>query len=148
VSLTAAAAVGASAYIGMGLDARQEDLSRRIAQVRAAARAARNGSAEQAVTGLRALERRKHEGPSTVMALEALSQILPDHTYVTELRIEGDKVRLTGITKDAPSLIALIEQSGRFSRATFFAPTTRAPTDAGERFYIEAIMENTFGRRS
>jgi len=28
------------------------------------------------------------------MVLEALSQALPDSTYVTELRIEGDKVQV------------------------------------------------------
>ena len=49
-------------------------------------------------TPLRALERRKHQNPSSVIVLEALSRILPDHTYVTELRIEGDKLRMIGIT--------------------------------------------------
>ena len=33
------------------------------------------------------LDRRKHETPATVIVLEALSEILPDDTYVTELRI-------------------------------------------------------------
>ena len=39
-----------------------------------------------------------------MIVLEVLSQILPDHTYVTEFRIEGDKLRLMGVTRDAPSL--------------------------------------------
>jgi len=69
-----------------------------------------------------------------VIVLETLSQILPDHTYLAELRIDGNKLRLTGITRDAPSLIGLIEQSAHFKRATFFAPTTRASSDSGERF--------------
>ena len=83
-----------------------------------------------------------------VLAIEELSRILPDHTYVTELRIEGNKLRLVGITRDAPSLIGLIEQSARFSRATFFAPTTRLPSDQGERFHIEVQLQPLVSARS
>ncbi len=79
-----------------------------------------------------------------MVVLEALSRILPDNTYVTELRVEGDRVRVTGITADAPSLIRLIEQSPNFSRAVFFAPTTRAPSDPGYRFHIEARIVPVF----
>jgi general secretion pathway protein L len=60
---------------------------------------------------------------------------------VTALEIEGDKVRISGVTRDAPPLIALMERSNRFARATFFAPTTRSPSDQGERFHIEANIQ-------
>jgi general secretion pathway protein L len=76
--------------------------------------------------------------------LEQLSKLLPDHTYVIEMRIEGDKLRLVGITRDAPSLIGLMEQTQHFTRATFFAPTTRSPNESGERFHIEAHIEPSF----
>ena len=87
------------------------------------------------------LERRKYETPASVIVLESLSRILPDHTYVTELHLAGNKVQIVGITRDAPSLIPLIEQSQHFTRATFYAPTTRSSTDPGERFHIEAQIE-------
>src|SRR5205807_6257014 len=87
------------------------------------------------------LERRKHGSPASVIALEALSRVLPDHTYVTELHVVDNKLQVVGITRDAPSLISLIEQSPHFTRATFFAPTTRSPSDPGERFHIEARVE-------
>jgi general secretion pathway protein L len=146
--LAAATATLAGSLIGSSLQAEQDQLARRIASRRAAALGGREASLDAATAGLRALERRKHDGPSAVIVLEQLSQVLPDHTYVTELRIEGDKLRLIGLTRDAPSLIGLIEQTQHFSRATFFAPTTRSPNEPGERFHIEARIEPSFAPRS
>jgi general secretion pathway protein L len=137
--IAAAAAVAAVTVIGAQLESRQEELVRQIASMRAAAGV--GDASGSVVTAQRMLVRRKYDSPSSVIVLEMLSQILPDHTYVTELRIEGNKLRLTGITRDAPSLIGLIEQSPRFTRATFFAPTTRSPSDSGERFHIEAQIQ-------
>ena len=90
------------------------------------------------------LEQRKRATPSAVIVLEALSRLLPDHTYVTELRIEGDKLQIIGITHDAPQLIRLIEQSPNFTRATFFAPTTSTAGEPGEHFHIEAQIKPVF----
>lgn len=144
--LLAGVSLSVAGLAGMKLASEQEDLTRRIAERRMAIRLGREGGL--AATPLRALERRKYQNPSSVIVLEALSQILPDHTYVTELRIEGDKLRLIGVTRDAPGLIRLIEQSQNFTRATFFAPTTKGPSDPGERFHIEAQIEPVFVVRS
>jgi general secretion pathway protein L len=144
--LLAGVSLTVAGLAGMKLASDQEDLTRRIAERRMAIRIGREGGL--AATPLRALERRKYQNPSSVIVLEVLSQILPDHTYVTELRIEGDKLRLIGVTRDAPGLIRLIEQSPNFTRATFFAPTTRGPSDPGERFHIEAQIEPVFAVRS
>jgi general secretion pathway protein L len=146
-TLGAAAASAGAVIVGGKLQARQDQLARQIASRRAAALGGRE-NLDAATAALRSLERRKHEGPSAVIVLEQLSQVLPDHTYVTEMRIEGDKLRLIGITRDAPSLIGLIERTQHFSRATFFAPTTRSPNEAGERFHIEARIEPSFAPRS
>ena len=143
--LVAAASLVIAAYIGNTLDVEQQQLSRRIAESRASLRlsqTAAGGSAQSL------LAKRKQTTPSSVMVLEAISRVLPDGTYVTELRIEGDKVQVVGISQDAPSLIRLMEQSPQFSRATFFAPTTRAQNDPGERFHIEVHVTPYFGSGS
>ena len=144
--LAAVVSVSSAAIIGSDLDAKQDELARRIIERRTALRA--GGASEPALSGVAKLELRKHETPASVMVIEILSQILPDHTYVTELRIDGDKLRLIGVTRDAPSLIRLIEQSSHFTRATFFAPTTRTPSDPGDRFNIEAQIGSLFLPRS
>jgi len=138
--LAAALSMGYSAVALDSLDGEQQALSRKIA----ARRAALHTGPEFAVSAQRMLERRKQSMPSSVIVLEALSQILPDHTYVTELRIEADKLQIVGVTRDAAALIALIEQSPHFTRATFSAPTTRTPGEPGERFHIEAQIKPIF----
>lgn len=123
------------------LDTARQEISKKIS-VRRAALSAKRGLAASSAAQL--LQERKLKTTSSVIVLEALSQILPDHTYVTELRIEGDKVQITGVTADAPSLIGLIEQSPHFTSATFFGPTTQTPGDPGERFHIEAHVKPDF----
>jgi len=131
----AALAVAADMTVGSSLEARALDLEHSINARRSQLRGGPAGVARSASA---MLDRRKQETPATVIVLDALSAVLPDHTYVTELRVEGNKLQVIGVTQDAPGLIRLIEQSPHFSRATFFAPTTRSPTDPGERFHIEA----------
>ena len=131
-------AVIAAAYIADNLGAQEDELARQISQRRAAIRASSDGGDRSPIA---ALERRKYETPASVIVLDALTQVLPDHTYITELHLIGNKLQIVGITRDAPSLIPLIEQSPHFTRATFYAPTTRSSTDPGERFHIEARVE-------
>jgi len=129
--------IGVSSIAADSLDSEQQDLTRQISKRRAAMR--QDGGNAQ-----RMLERRKQTTAASVIILEALSKVLPDHTFVTELRVEGGKVQVTGLTRDAPSLIRLIEQSPHFERATFFAPTTQSPGEPGERFHIEARIKPHF----
>jgi general secretion pathway protein L len=142
--LLAATADISATIVGGRLQARQDELARRISQRRAAALSSRDAPGDPKTVAERALVQRRNQSPSAVIALEILSQILPDSTYVTELHIERDKLRLSGITRDAPGLIRLIEQTRHFSHATFFAPITRAASQSGDRFDIEAQMEANF----
>jgi general secretion pathway protein L len=120
------------------LDGRQAELTAELTARRVALRLDRQGADNSPFA---VLARRKHETQASVIVIEELSRILPDHTYVTELHIDGNTLQIAGITHDAPLLIRLIEQSPHFTRATFFAPTTRAPSDPGDRFHIEARLE-------
>lgn len=131
----AATALVASFLVAGHVEARRAELDAKVAQRRATLRAS-NADHERSPSA--ALERRKHETPATVIVIEELSRILPRHTYLMQLRIEGDKLQVVGFTSDAPSLIPLLERSSHFMRAIFFAPTTRAPSDPGERFSVEA----------
>lgn len=80
----------------------------------------------------------KANSPAAVLILEALSRGFPDTAYITELSLQKSTLRLIGLTTDAPSLLAPLEQSGQFTGAHFFAPTTRGPDGALYWFHIEA----------
>ncbi|HEV2156702.1 PilN domain-containing protein [Bradyrhizobium sp.] len=134
--------VGFGGIVTSSYDTEQQQIQRRIAERRATARGSQGGPGSSA---LELLARRKQTMPSAVMVLEELSGILPDHTYATELRIEGNKLQITGLTLDAPSLIQILEQSPHFASAGFFAPTTRAANEPGERFHIETRIKPQFG---
>ncbi|CCE00357.1 PilN domain-containing protein [Bradyrhizobium sp. STM 3809] len=131
-----------ASILGGQLDTQQSLLSRRISERRAALRLDLEGTDNAA---LRGLLRRKQETAADVLVLDALSRVLPDNTYVTELRIEKDRLQIAGVSQDAPALVRLIEQSAHFTRATFSAPTTRSADDPGERFHIEAGIKPHFG---
>jgi general secretion pathway protein L len=138
VAATALLAVISAGYVADNLGAQESEIARQISARRAAIRAGSDGGDRSPIA---LLERRKHETPASVIVLDELTQVLPDNTYVTELHLAGNKLQIVGITRDAPSLIPLIEQSQHFTRATFYAPTTRSPSDSGERFHIEARIE-------
>ena len=138
VTAAAVLSTAAGAVMQNYLDSRQAELTAELTARRIALRLDRQGADSSPFA---VLARRKHETQASVIAIEELSRILPDHTYVTELHIDGNTLQIAGITHDAPSLIRLIEQSPHFTRATFFAPTTRAPSDPGDRFHIEARLE-------
>jgi general secretion pathway protein L len=140
-----AVSLAVASYLTSALDQERQQLQSQIAARRAALRLSQNGAASSAQA---LLVKRKQTTPATVMVLESISKVLPDGTYVTELRVEGDKVQIVGVTQEAPPLIRLIEQSPQFTQATFFAPTTRSQSEAGERFHIEAHLKPYFGSAS
>ncbi len=134
--IAAVAAAASAAFIEAHLDAQADELTLKIASIRG-----NIGASSAIATGsIAAAQQYKHDAASTVLIFETLSRILPDHTYVTELQVEGNKLKLVGMTRDAPSLVGLLEKSG-FTRASFFAPTTRSPSQPGEQFNIEAVIQ-------
>lgn len=143
-ALLAAAALVVSDFAAGSLDEELEGIQQSIAATRRQLMAARDGQAAGG-PALRALEQRKREVPAAVLVLEDLSRVLPDDTYVTDLQLDAGQVRegqlrVAGISAAPADLIRLMEQSGRFTQATFVAPTTPEPDGHGARFDIEARL--------
>jgi general secretion pathway protein L len=133
--LVAFAAFAAWVHVGADLEASRLEVSKQMAERRVALLSGRPGVLEEAAAKL---AQRKRESPAAVIVLESLSQALPDDTFLTELHVAEGKLEISGVTREAASLIQIIEQTDQFKHATFFAPTTRAPLEVGEQFHIEA----------
>jgi general secretion pathway protein L len=86
----------------------------------------------------------KETSPTAAIVMEAVSRALPDTAYLTEWHLEGVTLRLIGLTSDAASLIAPLEQSGHLADVHFFAPTTREADGALFRFHVEARIKPHF----
>jgi general secretion pathway protein L len=86
------------------------------------------------------LEAKKNLAPVAVVVLDELSVLLPDSTYLTELSLDAGRLRITGVSANAAELVPLLEGSGYFTNAAFYAPTTRLTGGATDRFSIEAIV--------
>jgi general secretion pathway protein L len=138
--LSGAAALVAEWTIGAALDDEAGTLTASLDQRRAALLRRQRAHDDPAAQALHA---RKLASPPAVVVLEALSRAIPDDAYLLEMRLQGDKVEISGLAADAAALVKHIEQSPHFSRATFTAPTTRSGEDA-ESFRIEAHVAPLF----
>lgn len=146
VSRAGRIALAAVAGVALLLVAAYGWQSWRLARVEAevAALAARSGAVLDAADRVAALRdraffavERKREAPSPLVVMEALARLLPDGTWLTELRFDGETVQLVGLSDDSARLIPLMEESPHFAEAQYRSALIR---DAGglDRFNLVA----------
>jgi general secretion pathway protein L len=85
-----------------------------------------------------ALIARKRDSMPSVILLERLSSLIPTSTYLTELTIDGEELRLAGLSGDAPALIGMLEEADILEDVRFTGPTIRDDNAAQDRFEILA----------
>lgn len=89
---------------------------------------------------LAAILGRRRAQPLAALVIDALSEALPDDTWLTELQIADGNVRVSGVSHNVAQLVPLIESSPLFAEATFFSPTTRLPDGTSDRFHLQARL--------
>jgi len=72
--------------------------------------------------------------------LDELTRILPDGTWLVEVRLDPREIRLYGLSSQATTLISEIENSPLFEQVTFQAPVVQDERAGGERFQIRALI--------
>jgi general secretion pathway protein L len=73
-------------------------------------------------------------------AVAALTEILPDDTWLTELTLRQRKLTIAGRSAGAARLIGLLSSDPTIRDAAFAAPVTRAEGGGGDAFSIRAEL--------
>jgi general secretion pathway protein L len=75
-------------------------------------------------------------------ALAAITDILPDDSYLTEFTMRERKMTLSGLSASAPKLISDLSSDPRIRNPAFTAPVTRSETNHQDVFSIRAELAN------
>jgi Tfp pilus assembly protein PilN len=84
---------------------------------------------------------------SKVELLEELTRVLPETTWIWNLKYNGKEIELSGFADSASDLIPLLDKSPLFEKVEFMAPVTKEMQMRGdgnkekERFKIKARIE-------
>ena len=82
-----------------------------------------------------------HDPADTLSVLMELTKVLPDDARILDLRLDGTKLNLVGLSPSAPALIAQLEASKRFKNVKFAAPLMRHAGGKNDRFEIALDLE-------
>lgn len=77
------------------------------------------------------------ESPKKIAVLRELTRIIPKEAYITELRVDDERIELVGLAKSATELISTLESSPFFRGAQFSSPITKRGPDL-EMFSLKA----------
>jgi len=73
-------------------------------------------------------------------ALAAITDVLPDDSYLTEYTLRERKITLSGLAASAPKLISLLSADARVKNPAFTAPVTRNEQTKMDVFSIRADL--------
>ena len=143
---TAALLAASAAYLAIDRhEAALSELQTQTTQMKGKVQALRDASARSQVlmSEVENFRRLRISTPSKVAALEELTRLLPDTAWVTDLKIDGSSVDISGLASSAITLIPILERSAFFVDATSTAPLTFDQREDKERFSIRVRIRNT-----
>jgi general secretion pathway protein L len=88
----------------------------------------------------RFLAERKLAKPCVTELLDEVTRRLPDDSWVTQFRAEGDELVLSGYSPHASALIGLLEDSEMLEQVRFGSPVTFDQRLGAERFSLSAAI--------
>lgn len=120
-------------------------MQQRLAAARSEAEAAQalRARLDGLIADQRFLDDRKREQVATTRLLDELTKVVPDHTWVYQLRVDGANVQLWGYSSASSEVLSTIERSPMFTDARFRSPVTQDARMGLERFNLSARMTAT-----
>ena len=77
---------------------------------------------------------------NAIAALAALTDILPDRTFLSQLSLTQRQIAMTGVSNEAARLIAALSNEPSIRNPSFAAPVIRSAVGGGDVFSIRAEL--------
>jgi general secretion pathway protein L len=124
-------------------DAALAEITAQNAKLRAEAAAVQSAidRSNTAVADLMRLQQTRLTRLPAVEVVEELTRLLPDSVWLTDFRIEGEIVDITGLSKSAAAIPSLLAGSPSFVDVTLSAPVTLDPREDRERFSLRLRLK-------
>lgn len=115
------------------------------AQVEAEVERARSASLERRqlvdlIEGGAFLRAARAGRPTMVEVMDELARRLPDDTYLEKLSVEGDRILLIGLSREASALVARLQGSTLWSEPTLAGALQPDPRTRMDRFTLTATL--------
>jgi general secretion pathway protein L len=96
---------------------------------------------KEVIVSSKFLQNKKEQTASLVTLISDLTEKLPDHTYVTRLRVTDDTLEIGGQSDNANSLIPKLDESKNWFSPQFKGPIRPDARTGKEIFTIEAALQ-------
>ena len=97
---------------------------------------------QTAYAEIASFQKLRTDSVSKVVVLEELTRILPETAWITDLKVDGPVVDISGLAVSAAALVPIMERSKVFVDATSTASLTLDPREEKERFSIRARLRS------
>jgi general secretion pathway protein L len=95
---------------------------------------------DSATRGVDLLKEERKRNTSVVSVLAAVTEALPDDTYLTSLSIRGGKLTMSGLSSSAASLIGVLAKTPWFAGPAFDAPVVQNEQNDRESFTLSVTL--------
>jgi general secretion pathway protein L len=95
---------------------------------------------KEVIVSSKFLQNKKQERPALVTIFSEVTSILPDHTYITRLKVTHEDVEITGMSDNANILVPLLNKSNSWFSPHLVGGIRQMSRENKEKFTIKAAL--------